>query len=50
VIQLDHEEILCWGRLKVVKELAPSFRHLVGEAIERARALGVARRRAPPRR
>ena len=50
VIQLDHEEILCWGRLKVVKELAPSFRHLVGEVIESARALGVAPRRAPPRR
>ncbi|MFN7988647.1 MAG: hypothetical protein U0529_14320 [Thermoanaerobaculia bacterium] len=29
VVQLDHEEVLCSGRIRVVSELAPSFRALV---------------------
>jgi hypothetical protein len=29
IVKLDHEEILCKNRLKVVAELAPSFRQLV---------------------
>jgi hypothetical protein len=29
IVQIDHEEILCNRRLKVVAELAPSFRRLV---------------------
>ena len=31
IVQVDHEEILCNRRLKVVAELAPSFRRLVEE-------------------
>jgi hypothetical protein len=29
VVRIDHEEILCWDRLKVMGRLAPSFRGLV---------------------
>jgi hypothetical protein len=37
IIMLDHEEILCNYRIKVVSELAPSFEQLVQDTIERAR-------------
>ncbi len=36
IVKIDHEEILCRDRVKVVAELAPSFRQLVLQAIERA--------------
>jgi hypothetical protein len=36
IVKIDHGEILCNYRVKVVKEIAPSFRHLVLQTIERA--------------
>ncbi|HET9836980.1 MAG TPA: hypothetical protein VFR84_02015 [Candidatus Angelobacter sp.] len=36
VVKIDHEEILCNNRIKVVAELAPSFEQLVLSTIERA--------------
>lgn len=36
VVKLDHEEILCNGRIKRVAELAPSFERLVLKTIELA--------------
>jgi hypothetical protein len=36
VVKIDHEEILCNNRVKVVAELAPSFRQLMLRTIERA--------------
>ena len=38
IVKLDHEEILCNYRIKVVSEIAPSFRALVLQTIERASA------------
>ena len=40
IVKLDHEEILCFSRTKIVAELAPTFRALVEETIERARRKG----------
>jgi len=37
VVKIDHEEILCNCRVKVVAELAPSFEELMRRTIERAR-------------
>ncbi|HEY2913919.1 MAG TPA: hypothetical protein VGK21_11210 [Candidatus Angelobacter sp.] len=37
IVKIDHEEILCNDRVKVVAELAPSFYQLVLQTIERAR-------------
>lgn len=34
VVKIDHEEILCNNRVKVVMELAPSFEELVRQTIE----------------
>jgi hypothetical protein len=39
IVKIDHEEILCNYRVKVVAELAPSFEHLVRQTIERANAM-----------
>jgi hypothetical protein len=36
VVKIDNEEILCFSRLKVVSELAPTFRALVEKTIDRA--------------
>jgi hypothetical protein len=36
IVKIDHEEILCNYRVKVVAELAPSFEQLVRQTIERA--------------
>ena len=36
IVKIDHEEILCNYRLKIVKELAPSFEVLVKMVIEAA--------------
>jgi hypothetical protein len=36
IVKIDHGEILCDYRVKVVKEIAPSVRHLVLQTIERA--------------
>ncbi|HEY1527837.1 MAG TPA: hypothetical protein VGH51_16510 [Candidatus Angelobacter sp.] len=36
IVKIDHEEILCNNRLKVVTELAPSFYQLVLQTIDRA--------------
>jgi hypothetical protein len=36
IVRIDHEEILCNYRIKVVSELATSFRALVLQTIERA--------------
>jgi hypothetical protein len=38
IVKIDHEEILCNYRIKVVSEIAPSFRALVLQAVERASA------------
>jgi hypothetical protein len=35
VVKIDHEQILCYDRVKVVKELAPSFETLVQATIEK---------------
>jgi hypothetical protein len=46
VVKIDHEEILCNNRVKVVSELAPSFERLMVQTIELAdRANGMG---APP--
>jgi hypothetical protein len=37
IVKIDHEEILCNNRVKVVSELAPSFYQLVLQTIERAK-------------
>jgi hypothetical protein len=34
IVKLDHEEILCNERIKVVAELAPTFEQLVKTTIE----------------
>jgi len=34
IVKLDHEEILCNERIKVVAELAPTFEQLVRTTIE----------------
>ena len=39
VVKIDHEEILCNYRIKVVAELAPSFEALVQSTIDLANAL-----------
>jgi hypothetical protein len=44
VVRLDHEQILCYERIKIVERLAGSFRELVEETIERSQA--AVRRRA----
>jgi hypothetical protein len=36
VVKIDHEGILCFDRLKVVAEVAASFRELLHQAIELA--------------
>ena len=36
IVKIDHEEILCNHRVKVVAELAPSFERLMLQTIERA--------------
>jgi hypothetical protein len=36
VVRIDHEKILCKDRVVVVGELAPTFRELVSQTIERA--------------
>jgi hypothetical protein len=36
IVKIDHEEILCNYRIKVVSEIAPSFRVLVLQTIEHA--------------
>lgn len=36
VVKIDHEEILCNNRIKVVGELAKGFRELVQQTIEKA--------------
>jgi len=39
IVKIDHEDILCNSRIKVVAEIAPSFRALVLQTIERAAAV-----------
>jgi hypothetical protein len=36
IVKIDHEEILCHGRVKIVGELAPSFEKLALATIDRA--------------
>jgi hypothetical protein len=36
IVKIDHEEILCNYRIKVVAELAPSFEQLIRQTIEQA--------------
>jgi hypothetical protein len=33
VVKIDHEEVLCNERIKIVREVAPSFRSLIGQTI-----------------
>jgi hypothetical protein len=39
IVKIDHEEILCNYRIKVVSEIAPSFRALVLQTIEYAETI-----------
>jgi len=39
IVKIDHEQILCNHRVKVVAELAPSFEQLIVDTIERAKSL-----------
>lgn len=39
IVKIDHEQILCNCRIKVVAELAPSFRHLMIQTIEQANSV-----------
>ena len=48
IVKIDHEEILCNYRSKVVCEIAPSFRALVLQTIERASAARKSRRKRDP--
>jgi hypothetical protein len=43
IVRIDHEEVLCSLRIKVMYELAPSFRVLVLKTIERAETARKAR-------
>jgi hypothetical protein len=43
IVKIDHEEILCNGRVKIVGELAPSFRDLMLLTIDRAEKHGSAK-------
>jgi hypothetical protein len=36
IVKIDHEQILCNNRIKLVAELAPSFEHLVRQTIDQA--------------
>jgi len=36
ILKIDHEEILCNNRIKLVAELVPSFEHLVRQTIDQA--------------
>jgi hypothetical protein len=36
IVKIDHEQILCSDRVKVVGEIAPSFEHLVVRTIDQA--------------
>lgn len=36
VVQIDHEEILCYDRIRIVKDLAPNFEELVRTTIKLA--------------
>ncbi len=36
VVIIDHEGILCHNRVKVVKELAPSFEALISRTVDKA--------------
>ena len=36
IVQVDHEEILCHGRVKILREVAPTFRALVEMVLARA--------------
>jgi hypothetical protein len=36
IVRIDHEEVLCNYRVKVVEEIAPSFERLVTDTIQRA--------------
>jgi hypothetical protein len=38
IVKIDHEQILCYDRVKVVAELSPSFEQLVRQTIERAKS------------
>jgi hypothetical protein len=38
IVKIDHEEILCNNRIKVVAELAPSFQQLIENTIQLAEA------------
>ena len=48
IVKIDHGEILCNYRVKVVKEIAPSFRHLVLQTIERANSTSSENREGVP--
>jgi len=39
IVQIDHEEVLCNERLKVVREIAPTFRSLVEQTIAREKRI-----------
>jgi hypothetical protein len=39
IVKIDHEGILIYEKLTIVEELAPSFRHLVDDVIQRASKL-----------
>lgn len=39
IVKIDHEEILCNWRVKVVAELAPSFEQLMAQTIARAQSV-----------
>lgn len=44
IVKIDHEQILCYDRVKVVAEVAPGFEELANRTIERAsqfRSFGV---------
>jgi hypothetical protein len=42
IVKIDHEEILCHDRVKVIAELAPSFEQLVLQTISTAREINSA--------
>ena len=48
IVKIDHEEVLCNYRIKVVSEIAPSFRALVLQTIKHAETIRASERQKLP--
>jgi len=48
IVKIDHEKVHCNYRIKVVSEIAPSFRALVLQTIKHAETIRASERQKPP--